>query len=81
MATFSLTFTQGFGSHNSGVVGPNAQMPNVQIDDANATVGTQKAQMAKNGQINALIGGVTTKCTIDASRSDPSKGLIFLLPV
>jgi hypothetical protein len=81
MATFTLTFVAGFGSHNSGVIGPNAQMPNVQVDDSNAVQGIQLQRMARNEQINALIGGVTTKCTIDASRSDPSRGLIFLLPV
>lgn len=81
MATFSLTFVAGFGSHNSAAPAPNAQMPSVQIDDTNATVGIQAQRMALNGQVNALIAGVTTKCTIDSSRSDPSRGLIFLLPV
>lgn len=79
MATFSLTFN-GTGN-NAGYTAGNPQQPVFQIDDTNATDGIQSFRMSQNGQINAMINGVTTKCTIDASRSDPSRNLIYLLPV
>jgi hypothetical protein len=78
VATFSITFVSGFGSSNSGIPAGNAQMPTAQIDDTNATDGAQQKDMAFNRQINILgSDGVIRKCTIDASRSDPSRNLIY----
>lgn len=77
--TFSLTFT-GTG-HNAAYASGNELAPVFQLDDTNSVPGIQALRMSQNGQVNALIGGGARKCTIDASRSDPSKNLIFLLPV
>jgi hypothetical protein len=80
MATFSLTFN-GTGN-NVAYPALNAQQPAIQIDDTNATDGHQAFDMSQNRQVNALgSDGVTKKYTIDASRSDPSKNLIYLLLV
>jgi hypothetical protein len=82
MATYSLTFVAGLGSSNSGYPANDAQLPAVQLDDTNATAGIQRFRMSQNRQINFKgSDGVDRKATIDASRSDPSKNLIFLLPV
>jgi hypothetical protein len=79
MATYSLTFT-GAGD-NAGSPADNALMPVFQIDDTNASDGVQQKDMRSNSQVNALIGGASVKFTIDASRSDPSRNLIYLLRV
>ncbi|MFZ1009362.1 MAG: hypothetical protein WAN65_21145 [Candidatus Sulfotelmatobacter sp.] len=78
MATFSITFVAGLGSSNSAYPSMNSQQPAVQIDDTNATRGAQQLDMARNRQLNVLgSDGVIRKCTIDASRSDPSRNLIY----
>jgi hypothetical protein len=78
--TYSLTFN-GTG-HNAGYPAPNPQQPAMQIDDANASPNTQLRIMSENRQLNAQgPDGVQRKYTIDASRSDPSKNLIYLLLV
>jgi hypothetical protein len=80
--TFSITFVAGFGSTNSAVIGADAQMPNVQIDDANANPGIQGQKMARNELINVKgSDGVTRQVRIDAERSNPAKGLIFTYPI
>jgi hypothetical protein len=82
VATFSITFASGFGSSNSGIPAGNAQMPTAQIDDGNATPGFQRSVMAKNGTMNYKgSDGVTRQAKIDSSRSDPSKGLIYMVNI
>jgi hypothetical protein len=79
--TFSITFVAGIGSSNCGFSANDALMASAQIDDTNITPGMQGQRMSRNEQINFQIGGVVRKATIDAERSNPAKGLIFLLPV
>ena len=81
-STYSITL-----SANNGNVGYQADnipfLPaNTQIEDLYATDGGQIGAMSDNTQVQAKApDGSVAYYTIDASRSDPSKNLIFLLPV
>lgn len=78
--TYSLTFN-GIG-YNAGYPAPNPQQPAMQIDDSNALPNGQQRVMSQNRQVNAVgPDGVQRKYMIDASRSDPSRNLIYLLLV
>ena len=84
MATYSITpGTITAYAANTGYPPTNPQLPlNHQIEDAYATPGGKQFAMSTGTQVQAKrLDGHLRYYTIDASRSDPSKNLIFLLPV
>ena len=80
-STYSITFS--VANHNVGYPTHNPMLPVIhQIEDAYANVTAQAQAMALNTQVQAKrTDGSLKYYTIDSSRSDPSKNLIFLLPV
>jgi hypothetical protein len=79
-STYSITFSVTNG--NLGYPPGNPQMPvNHQIEDAYAPDGAQLGAAANNTRIQVKRNdGRISYYTIDSSRSDPSRNLIFLLP-
>ena len=80
MATFSITFSVTNG--NVGYPPVNQFLPvKDQIEDAYVPPGAKQGAMANNTRIQVQRqDGSVRSYTIDSSRSDPSKNLIFLLP-
>ncbi len=80
MATYSITATTTNG--NIGYPATNQFLPtNHQIEDAFTPDGAQLSAMANNTRVQVKRqDGMLRYYTIDSSRSDPSKNLIFLLP-
>jgi hypothetical protein len=78
-STYSITFS--LANHNVGYT-PNPTLPiNHQIEDAYATPSAQQLAMSQNAQVQVKrTDGRIRNYTIDSSRSDPAKNLIFLLP-
>lgn len=87
-STYSITFTLSNGNVGYGPTNPLLPVTH-QIEDAYASPpnGTpdptsQSRAMMLNTQVQVKrTDGSLRNYTIDASRSDPSKNLIFLLPV
>ena len=79
-STYSITFSVTNG--NVGYPAHNPMLPiNHQIEDAYVPDGAQLFAMATNTQVQVKRqDGSLKNYTIDSSRSDPSKNLIFLLP-
>jgi hypothetical protein len=80
-STYSITFSITNG--NVGYPPHNPFLPiNHQIEDAYVPVGAKQNAMSDNTQVQVKRqDGSLRNYTIDSSRSDPSKNLIFLLPV
>jgi len=85
-STYSITFSVTNG--NVGYAPSDSYLPvTTQIEDAYAglgqgAIGNQQKAMALNTQVQGKrLDGSLRYYTIDSSRSDPSKNLIFLLPV
>ncbi len=78
-STYSITLS----AKNTGYRAHNVFLPaNEQIEDAYASPTAQANAMIDNTQVQIKRpDGSLRYVTIDASRSDPSKNLIFLLPV
>ena len=79
-STYSITFSITNG--NVGY-GPTNQFLAVthQLEDAFSQVPAQQGAMANNTRVQVQrTDGTIRYFTIDSSRSDPSKNLIFLLP-
>ena len=79
-STYSITFSITNGNVAYGA--ENVFLPvRHQIEDAFVPDGAQLNAMANNTQVQAKRNdGSVKNYTIDSSRSDPSKNLIFLLP-
>ncbi len=79
-ATYSITATITNG--NIGYPPTNPALPlNHQIEDAFVPNGAKLGAMANNSRVQVKRqDGMLRYYTIDSSRSDPSKNLIFLLP-
>jgi hypothetical protein len=84
VSTYSITpgTITAFGN-TTGYPAHNPQLPlNHQIEDAYVSQGAKQDAMANNTQVQVKrLYGRISYYTLDASRSDPSKNLIFLLPV
>lgn len=80
VATYSITATITNG--NIGYPPSNPTLPlNHQVEDAFTPYGAKQGAMANNTRVQVKRqDGMIRYYTIDASRSDPSKNLIFLLP-
>lgn len=73
MATYSLAF-MGTGAHNP------FSPKRLTMDDAYATPGAQAGAMSQGTVITCQNqAGIQQNYKIDAERSDPSRGLIFLI--
>ena len=79
-STYSITFSVTNGNVAYGA--ENVFLPvRHQIEDAYVPDGAQLGAMANNTQVQVRrTDGSLKNYTIDASRSDPAKNLIFLLP-
>jgi hypothetical protein len=77
-STYSITLS----AKNTGYRAHNAFLPaNEQIEDAFVPPGALTGAMSDNTQVQVKRPDGSLKYyTLDASRSDPSKNLIFLLP-
>jgi hypothetical protein len=80
-STYSITFSVTNG--NVGYPARNQFLPiKNQIEDTYVANGAKLGAMANNTRVQVKRqDGSLSYFTIDASRSDPSKNLIFLLPV
>ena len=81
-STYSITLSAANG--NVGYQADNIPFlpANNQIEDAYATDGGQQYAALTNTRVQVKgPDGSLSYAVIDASRSDPSKNLIFLLPV
>ncbi len=80
-STYSITFSVTNG--NVGYPARNAALPiKNQIEDAFVPSGAKSGAMANNTRVQVKRqDGQLLYYTIDSSRSDPSKNLVFLLPV
>lgn len=80
-STYSITFSVTNG--NVGYPPENPFLPvKDQIEDAYTQPGAKAGAMASNTRVQVKRqDGSLKNYTIDSSRSDPSKNLIFLLPV
>ena len=79
-STYSITLSATNG--NVGYPARNQFLPiKDQIEDAYVPIGAKQGAMANNTRVQVKkLDGSLGNYTIDASRSDPSKNLIFLLP-
>jgi hypothetical protein len=79
-STYSITFSVTNG--NVGYTPSNPTLPVThQIEDAFVPNGAKQGAMANNTRVQVQRqDGTLRYFTLDASRSDPSKNLIFLLP-
>ena len=79
-STYSITFSITNG--NVGYPPTNPTLPvSHQIEDAFVPNGAKLGAMANNTRVQVKRNdGMLRYYTIDSSRSDPSKNLIFLLP-
>lgn len=79
-STYSITFSVTNGNVAYGA--ENVFLPvRHQIEDAYVPDGAQLGAMANNTRVQVKRNDGTIRYyTIDSSRSDPSKNLIFLLP-
>ena len=80
-STYSITLSAANG--NVGYISDNTPFlpANNQIEDLYATDGGQLGAMSDNTRVQVKgSDGSLSYYTIDSSRSDPSKNLIFLLP-
>jgi hypothetical protein len=80
-STYSITLSSA--NHNVGNPSHKALLPsNYQLEDAFATLAAQTRAMSTNSRVQVKRpDGQLRYYTIDSSRSDPSKNLVFLLPV
>lgn len=80
-STYSVTLAVSNG--NVGYPAHNGQLPtNHQIEDAYAAPAAKQRAMSSMTQVQVKRPDGSLKFyTIDASRSDPSKGLVYLLAV
>lgn len=87
-STYSITFSIANGNVGYGPTNPLLAVTH-QLEDAYASppngtpdINKQSGAMMLNTQVQVKrIDGSLRNYTIDSSRSDPSKNLIFLLPV
>jgi len=76
------SFTKAKTASNTGATSNPMVAANHQIEDAYSTSHAQAQAMRRNDRVVAMRpDGSTRTYTIDASRSDPARNLLYLLPV
>ena len=79
-STYSITLSVANGNVGYGPTNPFLAVTH-QVEDALVPDGAQQNAMANNTRVQVKrTDGSLRNFTIDSSRSDPSKNLIFLLP-
>lgn len=80
--TFSLSVT-GYGAHNPNVTYKNIQIPDASIDAQTTSTAASRAGIMADGDTLICKGpnGILRAHKFDAERSDPSRGIYYLLPV
>lgn len=81
--TFSLAQT-GYGAHNPLVTFKPLLVPDTDVDGntvGNTVGGQKRAMMTGEPMICQSASGALRAYKIDAERSDPSRGLLYFLPL
>lgn len=80
--TYSLSVT-GFGAHNPVITKAVLQVPDASVDGQTTATGASMGGIMSDGDVLLCKGpsGITRPHKFDAERSDPSRGLYYLLPL
>ncbi len=80
--TFSLSVT-GYGSHNPNSTYKAVQVPDASLDGQTTATAASRGGIMSDGDTLICKGanGILRAHKFDAERSDPSRGIYYLLPV